>query len=365
MTKHIRKEHPAESLYEDQDAGYSDAEQSDDEGIEDDSDEIKEESPNLYQDPIEVKPSVGQPSQYHRGLWRLPGQTAHRPSPIDTRANISRSETAIQEIKLERASSNTPQRSLTSPYPDGHMDFAMSRTQTIPDSISIPTSVPQVNSALPPQFQHLRNNESGLWNPQHSMQNSPTSLSHSSPSSASTQGHPLYTSQPFQLDIPTQEPMQYPHHDSLVAPVHEIHLGEDPQQPFPQPPTPAQHFPFDAGIREISHQDYSIAMSRDVSHHYDEPASRPIHPDPYELPSTPAPNQQMPNYSTSMQEAQPYQSQFSDINHYSVSNQVYPPNNALYQYNDATSDWIKDTKLEQNGWILPGQRVTDYNDWHF
>ena len=366
MTKHIRKEHPAESLYEDQDAEYSDVEQSDDEGIEDESDEIKEEPQNNYQDAMEVKPNMGQPSQYNRNLWGLPGQTTHRPSPIDTGSNMQRSDSAIQEIKLERTSSSTPQRSQTSPYPGDHMDFSISRSQTMPDSISIPTSVPQPNSVLPQQFQ-LRNTENGIWSAQHALQNSPTSLSHSSPSSASTQGHPLYTSQPFQLDVSPHESMQYSHHDNLVTgtiPVHEIRLDDDPQQPFPQAPTPVHQFPYDAGIREILHQDPYNTMSRDVTHQYDEATSRPVvNQDSYEMPSTPASNQQLSNYPMSLNEVPSQQLQLNDINNYSVSNQVYPPNNAMYQYNDATSDWIKDTKLEQNGWILPAQRVADYNNW--
>lgn len=383
MTKHIRKEHPADSLNDDRDAEYSDIEPTDDEGLEDDSDGIKEEPQTHYEESLESsKAHISRgPSQYNRNLWGLPGQTAPRPSPLDLqRATIPRSDAFIQEIKLERSSSTTPQRSMTDPYPDGHIsNYSMSRADTMPDSISILTSIPRshANGAMAQQYQ-LRSQDNGLWSPQHAMQDSPTSLTQSSPSSASTQSHPLLTSQPFQyqsVEVSGQDHMQYSNHDGLITSaiqqpmsdmtVHEIHLDGPQQQPYrDMAPTPVHQHPYDGGVQQISQQDSYIAMSRAVSHQYEEPAPRSgVHPYQDEMPPTPAPTQQLPHYTTSLPETPYQQPQYIQLDSFSMSNQVYPPNNALYQYNEPGSDWLKDNKLEQDGWILPAQRVQDFNNW--
>lgn len=368
MTKHVRKEHPAETIQDDQDAEYSDVEASDDE-LEDESDGIKEEPQSLYREPVETKKMhlSRQPSEYSRNLWPLPGQTAHRPSPLHLQSStIPRSDGSAQKIKLERVSSATPTRSLTDPYPDAHMqpsDFSLSRADTTPSNVAIPTSAPhsQINTSMPQQYQ-LRNTENvDLWSPRHAIQESPTSLSHSSPRSASSQSHPMFTSQPYEL----HEQMQFPHHqDVLVSStiqqplddmtVHEIHLDQ------PQPhvhrdmaPTPVHQNPFDGGIQQyVSQSDPYIAMSREISQFQDD------------VPPTPASTQQLPHYTTSLAEA-PYQEpQYVGIGSFSTSNQVFPPNGGSFQYNEAlTSEWWKDTKLEANGFLLPAQRIQEYGSW--
>ena len=265
MTKHIRKEHPAEPIQDDQDAEYSDVEPSDDEALEDDAEDIKQESNSPFRESIDNKDSrLSRPlSGYHTNLWPLPGQTAQRPTPLQLhRPTISRSEVSTHEIKLERTSSATPQRSLTDPYPDGSM------RSTGPDSMTVHSSIPRTitTSAIPPQYQfRSHDNSVGLWSPQH---DSPTSVGASSPSSASTQGHPMYTSQPYQLQstsLPAHEQMQYPH-DGMISniqqpmndlAVHEIHLDQPQQHQYrDMASTPVQQQQQYDGIpQQISQQD--------------------------------------------------------------------------------------------------------------
>ena len=357
MTKHIRKEHPAESNNDDQDAEYSDVEASDEEALDDESDEIKEEPCNLYPESKESQMMhSGRPTnEYSRNLWSLPGQSIQRPSPLRLQGSaLLRSEAPVHEIKLERTSSPIAQRSMTDPYPNGSMDtsdYSLSRVSTMPDDIDIPSSMHHRHIRGPmTQHYRLRNTDNNidLWSPQHALQHSPTSLTHSSPSSASTQSHPMFTSQPIQLQqvgLPSHEQMQYQHE----IPVHEIHLDQPQQQLHrDMAPTPIHQNPFDGGIRPISHLDSCIAMSREVSQFQDD------------LPPTPAPNQQLPHYTTSLAET-PYQTpQYLALDTFSSNNQVFPPNGGVYQYNEASSDWWKAPKLEADGWILPSQRMQEF-----
>ena len=357
MTKHVRKEHPAESIHDDQDAEYSDVEASDDD-LEEDPDEIKEEPQSLYPEPGDTnKMHLGRPpSEYNRNLWSLPGQTAHRPSPLHLQSStIPRSEAPVQKIKLERTSSATPQRSMTDLYPDSRLqvsEFSMSRSDTMPQS--------QTSGSVPQQFQ-LRNADSlGLWSTHHAIQESPTTMSHSSPRSASSQSHHMFTSQPFQLqpvDVSPHEQMQYisstiqPPLDDLT--VHEIHLDQpQPQAYRDMAPTPIHQNPFDGGIQQhVSQSEPYIAMSREVSNY------------PDDVPATPASTQQLPHYTTSLAEAPYQQPHYLPLDSFSTSQQVFPPNGGIFQYNEATNDWWKDTKLEANGFLLPAQRVQEYGSW--
>ncbi|KAL6717613.1 hypothetical protein ACLMJK_005528 [Lecanora helva] len=359
MTKHVRKEHPAEPFQDDQDAEYSDVEASDDE-LEDDSDEIKEEPQNLYQESLDnermhlSRPST---SEYSRNLWPLPGQSANRPGPLHLKSSaIPRSEASAQRIKLERLSSTTPQRSLTDPYPDNGIqspEYSLSRADTLP-----------TNGSVPQQYQLRTSDNVGLWSPQHAIQESPTSLSHSSPRSADSQSHPMYTSQPFQLqsvDLPSHEHMHYPHQHEVISvqqpmddiAVHEIHLDPQPQAYRDMASTPVHQNPFDTGVQQhTSRSDpYNIAMSREVSHYQED------------VPPTPASTQQLPHYTTSLAEA-PYQApQYVPLDGFSTSNQVFPPNGGMFQFNEATNDWWKDAKLEANGFLLPSQRIQQYGSY--
>ncbi len=390
MTKHIRKEHPTVSTQEDQDAEYSDVEFLDDEGFEDESDEIKEESQDLYSEPMEAKKLHlnRQPSEYSRNLWPLPGQAAHRPSPLHIeRSTIPRSEGPILEIKLERTSSSTPQRSMTDPYPDGGLeisDYSLSRADTMPSNVAVPTILPQShNSGSMTQPLQFRNPDSnlGLWSSRQAMQDSPTSLTHSSPSSASTQSNSMFTSQPYQLqpvDVPSHEQLQYSHHhDGLVSntiqqplsdmTVHEIHLDEPQQHQYSDMAAAPVHRNQYGGIpQHISQQEQYIAMSRKTSQPniYDGPAPRSaIQQYRNNMSVTPTPTQQLSHYTNSFPDA-PYQQPFSlALGSLSTSDQVFPSNDVMFQYNNATNEWWKDTELEEKGWILPNQRVPEFDQW--
>ena len=377
MTKHVRKEHPAEPMQDDQDAEYSDVEASDDE-LEDEFEGIKEEPQILFPEPVSMKkiPLGRPPSEYNRNLWPLPGQAAaHRPSPLHLQnSTIPRSDGPAQKIKLERPSSTTPQRSMTDPYPDSQMqtsEYALSRADTMPTSVTIPSTMSQshTSGAIPQQFQ-LRNPDNvGLWSPQHAIQESPTNLSHSSPRSASSQSHPMFTSQPYQLqsvDIPPHEQIPYPHQHEVFVPsasqqplddltVHEIHLDQPQSQPQvyrDMAPTPVHQNPFDGGIHHrVSSSDPYIAMSREISQYQDE------------VPPTPASTQQLPHYTTSLAEAPYQQSQYVPLDNFSTSNQVFPPNGGIFQFNEAGIDSWKDYKLEANGYLLPTQRIHEYGSF--
>ena len=374
MTKHVRKEHPADSVHDDQDADYSDLEASEDD-LEDESDEIKEESQSLYQESMDAKKMhLGrQPSEYSRNLWRLPGQTAHRPSPLHLQSStVPGSEVSTQDIKLERTSSVTPRRSMTDPYPDSPMsshEFSLARANTIPNDVVVPSTRVQQpsNGSLPPQYRLRTADNVGLWNPQHALQESPTSLSQSSPQSATSQPHPSYTSQPYQFDSMdvSNESLQYPHRQEVLVgnalqqplndlTVHEIHLEPQPQVYRDMASTPVHQNPFDAGIQQhVSEQEAFISMSREVSHYQDD------------VPPTPASTQQLPHYTTSLAET-PYAHHGYvpvSLGSFSASNQVFPPDNGVFQYNHAMDDWWKADKLQANGYLLPNQRVQDFNSY--
>ena len=383
MTKHIRKEHPAEPVHDDLDAGYSDAEASEDEQEENDAEEYPEDRKDIYTDTDSNPelPSSRPPSNYHASLWRLPAQTAQRPCPLRLqRPFIPRSDATAQEIKLERCSA-TPQRSLTDPYPNGQIHC---RTTTVPDNISISTTLPQTlpNGALPQQYQ-LGSRESNvdLWNSQQAMQDSPTSLNGSSPSSAGIRSHSHFPSQNYQhqnTDVPPHDQGHYANNqdatvlNSVHQPmadmtVHDIILDQPPHEYRNVSQTPVQQQTYDNVRPHNSQQELYTELSRNSSRQlpYDGPeraasqtAATRFQDD---APSTPAPTQQLPHYTTSMPEA-PYQPpQFLPLESFSISNQYFPPNGGVYQYNDSSLDWWKEIKPEEETWQqLPSQRMQGF-----
>ncbi|KAK4694452.1 hypothetical protein P7C71_g3137, partial [Lecanoromycetidae sp. Uapishka_2] len=374
MTKHIRKEHPAEPIQDDQDAEYSDVDPSEDEGLEEDTDEIKEES--RYLDLHDTKGSqlTQSLSNYNKDLWRLPSETTQRPAPLQLRS-IPLSDIATRDIKLERTSSAASQRSINSPYSDGCIssEAPQMRTNASLGNIPIQSTLPQAmaSGTLPQQYQ-LRNpdNNVGLWSPQHSMQASPISATNSSPSSASTQSHSMFTSQPFQVpptSLPSNEHMTYPlHHDGVVLPiqqpmddlaVHEIHLDPPQRDQYQDMVSTTVHQQSFDGIPSHVTQDRYISMSRESSRHNSYSDSQPrsaVQQYQPELPPTPAPTQPLP-YSLPHQAS--YQPpQYLPLENY--SNTYYPPNSALLQYpNDGTMDWLEEIKPEDTWGQLPSQRI--------
>ena len=355
MTKHIRKEHPAEPIQEDQDAEYSDDEASEEEELEEDTEESKEEPQLRYQESTGVDQrhqSIGAPSHYNRSLWRLPGETVQRPSPLQLQRPIPRSEAPIHEIKLERSCSSTPKRSPIDLYPTGRVhssEYSHVRADTMPDRL------PQApaSAGVPPQFQMRSDSNVGLWSPQ-SMQDSPTSLTHSSPSSASTQSHPLFPSQPYALQHVSisSEPMSYQDQET-VQNLEQLKLEQSQLQYGGLPQNLSQHHTYTDTSREASqHNAYDGTQAQAVTQHYQR-----------DMPPTPASTQSMPQYTVPVPEA-PYQPpQFLPPDNYPIGNQYFSPHiNGLYQYSDGLDWWKEEVKPEDYWTLMPSQRMQG-NDW--
>lgn len=370
MTKHIRKEHPAEPIQEDQDAEYSDDEASEEEEPEEDVEETKEDA-QLYRKPADLRQrnqSVGAPSHYNRSLWRLPGETVQRPSPLQLQRPIPRSEASIHEIKLERSCSSTPQRSLTDPYPTGPMhssEYSHVRADTTPDGLPrAPAS-----AGVPSQYQLRNDSNIDLWSTQ-SLQDSPTSLTHSSPSSASTQSHSLFTSQPYQLQhvgIPP-DPLSYGDHQETVQnSIEQLKLNQSQQNQFREmDSTPVQQHQYSGLPQGVPQQDVFTDMSRQASQHhaYDGTQTQAVAQQyQSDLPPTPAPTQSLPQYTGPVQEA-PYQPpQFLPPDNYAIGNQFFSPHtNGVYQYNDGFDLWKEEVKPEDYWTLMPSQRMQG-TDW--
>lgn len=369
MTKHIRKEHPAEPIQDDQDAEYSDDDASEEEELEEDVEESKEDA-QRYKEPADLdqrNQSVGAPSHYNRSLWRLPGETVQRPSPLQLQRPIPRSEPPTHEIKLERSCSSTPQRSLTDPYPSAPMhssEYSQVRADTMPDGL------PQApaSAGVPPQYQ-LRNDTIALWSPQ-SLQDSPTSLTQSSPSSSVSQSHPLFTSQPYQLQhasIPS-EPMSYrDHHETVQDSIEHLKLNQSQQNQYREmDPTPVQQHQYGGLAQSVPQQDTYTDMSREASQHhaYNGTQTQAIAQHyQSDLPPTPAPTQSLPQYTASVHET-PYQPpQFLPPDNYTIGNQYFSPHtNGLYQYNDGFDWWKEEVKPEDYWTLMPSQRMQG-TDW--
>ena len=211
MTKHFRKEHPAESIDHEEDADYSDVEQSDDEPSPDQDREDSPDSLEYFRD-LKVKsetPVNAAASNYDASLWRLPAQTAQRPTHDQGAINADlRPGLPPQTVKMERSLSGTPQRALTDPARNPQIAttrYLGNRANTMPNTVSRSSSV-----------------DMAMWQAQQ-LQGSPTSMTPSQPFSMQT------------INAPTSAPTHYQHqplpirHPNL-QPVHDIIL-DDPQQP--------------------------------------------------------------------------------------------------------------------------------------
>ena len=357
MTKHIRKEHPAEPMQEDHDAEYSEDDVSDDEDLEDDTEESKEDSQLSYQDSADLEQrnqSVGAPNQYNRSLWRLPGETVQRPSPIRLQMPIPRSEAPIHEIKLERSCSSTPQRSVTESYPTGPIpssEYSHVRAETMPDGLpSAPAS-----AGVSTQYALRNDANMSLWSPQ-SLQDSPTSLAHSSPTSASTQSHPLFPPQTYQLQHVTKhpEPVSYPDHQETVRNLEQLKLGQSQMHQYPGlSQNISQQEAYTNTSREASqHHAYNGAQAQAVSQQYQS-----------EMPPTPAPSQSLSQYTVPVHPTSYQPPQFLPPDNYPIGNQFFSPhNNGVYQYNDGLDWWKEEVKPEDYWTLMPSQRMQG-TDW--
>ena len=360
MTKHIRKEHPAEPIQDDQDAEYSeDDDASDEEELEEDTEASKEDSQLPYQESTDLdqrNQSVGAPSQYKRSLWRLPGETVQRPNPLQLERPTPRSEARIHEIKLEhRSCSSTPKRSSTDPCGSRAMpstEYLHVRADTTPNGLpSAPAS-----AGVPTQY-HLGNDGNmDMWS-QHSMQNSPISLTHSSPSSATTQSHSVFPSQPYSLQHISMppEPMSYPDHQQATQNLEQLKIEQPQVHQYGGLPqnVPQQQDAYPDMSRGASQQQaYDVTQGQVVAQQYQS-----------NMPATQAPTQSMSQYAVAVQEA-PYQPpQFLPPDNYSLGSQYFTPHsNGLYQYTDGLDWWKEEVKPEDYWTLMPSQRMQG-NDW--
>ncbi|KAL9635424.1 MAG: hypothetical protein Q9164_003469, partial [Protoblastenia rupestris] len=139
MTKHFRKEHPTESIDQEEDADYSEAEQSDeDNSFEQDGGESTDSMEFSQDHNIKTEaPSNTAASNYNANLWRLPAQTAQRADQDQMHIPLNlRSEISAQTVKLERSLSRTPQRNLTDPGTCGQVTsngYMQARANTMSD----------------------------------------------------------------------------------------------------------------------------------------------------------------------------------------------------------------------------------------
>ena len=314
MTKHFRKEHPTESVEQEEDADYSDVDPSDDEpSLEQDADDSPDSMKFGRENNIKTEaPSNAAPSNYSANLWRLPAQTAQWPDQHQTQISSDlRTEISAQTVKLERSLSRTPQRNLIDHGVSGQVTstgYVQSRANTIPDGIQRGTAT-----------------SFAAWQ-SHQMQESPTSVT--SPHDYQVQS----------MNLPASAQPQYRHHvlpmsQAPLQPVNGIIL-EDPQQA--QYTHPPQH------IYTHSHYTQSRHDLRD------------------EMPGTPAPNQQIP-YAPSMESETPYQApEFLPPEDYdTVITGAYalPQQAAISIYNDALDLHIKELKPEDAWAQMPEQVI--------
>ncbi len=316
LRKTIQEKHPPEPSQEDQDVS--------EEELEEDTEEGKEDPQHPYREPTDLdqrNQSVGALSQYNRSLWRLPGETVQSPSPLRLERPIPSSEAPIHEIKLERSCSSTLQRSLTHPYPTGPMDssdYSSIRADTMPDGL------PQApaSAGVLIQYQLGNNDNVDIWSSWPSLQDSPTSLMHSSPISACA--HPLFASQSYQFQqVSIPESMSYPDHQQTVRNLEQLKLGQ------------AQLHQYGGLEQHVSQQDAYTDMSREASQHqsYNGTQAQTVTQHyQRDKPPTPASTQAMPQYAAPLTRRAFSAPQFLPPDN-------YPPIGNLYQYNDGTDGW--------------------------
>ena len=310
MTKHFRKEHPADSIDQEEDADYSDIEQSDDEPSLDQDGEDSPDSADYLQDP-EIKseaPVNAAASNYDANLWRLPAQTAQRPGPNRTSMNADlRSGISAQTVKMERSLSGTSQRDLTDPAMRANR-YINTRANTLPNDMSRSPSV-----------------DMAMWQAQH-LHESPTGMTQ--PRNYPMQGMNVPTSAPTQFQhmaLPIRRPSLQPVHDIILDEPQQAHYSQAPQQSY-------------AAI----------------------PNSQYGHPPPNfrdEMPRTPDPGQQLPQFSSSMDHNGPYQPPqalpMEEYNLPTLNMYNLPPSQGVSMYHNPIDVYKEDLKLEDSWTQMP------------
>lgn len=375
MTKHFRKEHPFDSIENDEydDGAYSEIEPSDDEpSLDQDSEGSREQSEDASGD-SDIKSEIHQTqgsNAYSTNLWALPGQSMQQPikrsRPNQLRNSIESSEMSPREIKLERSVSRTPQRTLTDPTMNTQAasNFVHARSNTIPQQISIPSPFSHAMSGgVLAQGYPQDDSQIALWHATRSLQESPTSMTNSSP--GFDHSHDAFPSHHFQIqDLNASSPTSshYPQaqdmsfHDPNLQAVTDILLDDPQQQQYttlaqsqqqsytsmPQPTTACQ---FDA----MTHASLQQPQYHDA----------PIPQYHQSLPPTPAPTQQLqytvPLAEPMYQEPQLIQQISSPVGQYFLPQSV--PLISSWDFKDYA---MKDYKDGDSWSMMPNQVIPRY-----
>lgn len=300
MKNHVRNEHPAEPIQEDEDAEYY--------ASEEDTEEGREDPQHPHREPTDLdqrNQSVGAPNQYNRSLWRLPGSTL--------------------------------QRSLTDPYPTEpthFSDYSSIRADTMPHGL------PQApaSAGVPTQYQLRHNGNMGIWSTR-SLQDSPTSFTDSS--SISAIPRPLFASQCYQFQqFSIPESTSYPDLQKTVRNLEQLKVGQSQLHQYG-----GLQDPYTDLCREASqHQSYNGTQAQTVTQHYQS-----------DMPPTPAPTQSMPQYTAPLQEVPPQLLCPQTTTLLSATNTFYPI------YNDGMDGKVV-VKPEDYQTLMPNQRVQEI-DW--
>lgn len=192
-----------------------------------------------------------------------------------------------------------------------------------------PDGLPKASVSVDmPTLYQLRNNDMSIW----SLQNSSTSLTHSSPISAIA--HPLFVSYQFQqVSIP-----DYQQTVGNLEQQFQLHQYGGLQQDVSQ-----QDLYTDMS-RAPQRQSYNGTQAQTVTQHYQS-----------DMPPTPAPTQSMPQYTAPLQEVPPQLLCPQTTTLLSATNTFYPI------YNDGMDGKVV-VKPEDYQTLMPNQRVQEI-DW--
>lgn len=244
MTKHFRKEHPSESLDGDDDADYSDIDESE-EDVHGRSTELSREGSHAaFQQGTgfrDTPPAPRRASTYSADLWSLPGHSSQTPPTSSGQRSMKpRCDSPSEFMKMERAA-QPPHRTCTDPFPNVQGGHFMPPATSLGGSVHVASSTSQPHPADGSMQSYIAPTTGpGMWPANAVMSDSPTSIDSVSsgfdhPRSAyngqAYQGRPLNYSfgqhinqyqahgqaaelQPVQ-DIILDEPSQPPHFNSL------------------------------------------------------------------------------------------------------------------------------------------------------
>ncbi|KAG8530945.1 uncharacterized protein KY384_004302 [Bacidia gigantensis] len=307
MTKHFRKEHPAESLDHDEDADYSDVEPSeDDPSVEQDGTDSGGSADYLIDSTVKLEPTNNAAaSNYNANLWRLPAQTAQRSTQAahtQSGANLATNHQG-HTVKLERSASHASQRNMTDPALSGHVAAVGYGGRA---------------NMLPLQIPRSHGDDLAMWQAQQ-LHDSPHSISSDPSFSVQDLNNTSPVPTHFQQVLPIRRPSLQPVHDIILDDPRQGPYTQESQQNFNSTPTP-QYNQTPPDFRE-------------------------------EMPRTPAPGQQLPHFSSGLSNAQYQEPHSLPLEEYNN-----PAHNDLFNMSQARGvslyidplDAYKELKMEDN-----------------